>query len=344
MKIAVYGASGYQAKLVLAELGDRDIDMVLVGRNALRLREAASMVGVADAERRIAGTDHHEAVVAAFRGCDAVINCAGPFTHSGRAVVRAAIAAGCHYVDTAGEQLYIKSIFDTFVGEAERAGVTVIPATNDACVPGDLIAGLLAERIHPIEEITVSHFIVGGGGPSRGSLRSVLATIDAIKAGGLSYDNGAWRTGTPARHESVTVPGASHPTAVAMFPMSEVVTIPRHVQVRHVEGLAEAALSARLSAPLTAQIIDSLPEGPTEDSRHTQRFTYLIDAKGVDGRRARGAVRGSDTYGTTAVIAVEAARRLVADGAKPGVLAPAQAYDPASFLNFLARYGISWTI
>ena len=85
------------------------------------------------------------------------------------------------YVDTAGEQLYIKSVFDTFSGEAERAGVTVIPATNDGCLPGDLIAHLLAEQIERIEEISVSHFIVGGG-PSRGSLRSVAATTDAIPA------------------------------------------------------------------------------------------------------------------------------------------------------------------
>jgi hypothetical protein len=37
-------------------------------------------------------------------------------------------------------------------------------------------------------------------------------------------------------------------------------------------------------------------------------------------------------------VAVEAARRLVTDGARPGVLTPAQGYDPAGFLNFLARY------
>ncbi|WP_331765800.1 hypothetical protein [Embleya sp. NBC_00896] len=55
-------------------------------------------------------------------------------------------------------------------------------------------------------------------------------------------------------------------------------------------------------------------------------------------------MRGHDTYGITAVIAVEAARRLAADGAEPGVLAPAQAYDPTSFLTFLAPHGISWTI
>src|SRR5437879_2830888 len=37
--------------------------------------------------------------------------------------------------------------------------------------------------------------------------------------------------------------------------------------------------------------------------------------------RARETVEGADTYGTTAAVVVEAARRLVVDGAKPGVLA-----------------------
>jgi short subunit dehydrogenase-like uncharacterized protein len=344
MKIAVYGASGYQGKLVLAELARRDIGMVLAGRDSTRLKAAASAVGLLHAERRLAGTDDHDALVAALRGCDAVINCAGPFTPSGAAVVRAAIAADRHYVDTAGEQLYIKKIFDTFATDAERAGVAVVPATNDACVPGDLIAHLLAERVGPVEEITSTHVIAGGGGMSRGSLRSVVETIDAIKAGGLAYDGGEWRAGTPARHTSITLPGDSEATSVVKFPLSEVVTIPRHVHVRYIEGLAEAALSTRLNTLVTPEIIDGLPEGPTEDSRRAQRFTYVIDAVGTSGRRARGIVRGSDTYGTTAVIAVESARRLVTDSAGPGVLAPAQAYDPAGFLDCLAPYGIRWTI
>ena len=91
-------------------------------------------------------------------------------------------------------------------------------------------------------------------------------------------------------------------------------------------------------------MIDSLPEGTAEESRRAQRFTCVIDAYDPAGRLARGVVRGPDTYGSTAIIAVEAARRLVADGAEPGVLAPAQAFDPAGFLGFLGGYGISSTI
>lgn len=63
----------------------------------------------------------------------------------------------------------------------------------------------------------------------------------------------------------------------------------------------------------------------------------------TDGLRCRGVVRG-DTYGTTATIAVEAARRLVARPPKPGVLAAAQAFDPADFLDFLGSHELRWTI
>ncbi|MGN9844172.1 saccharopine dehydrogenase family protein [Nonomuraea sp. H19] len=344
MKIAVYGASGYQGKLVLTELARRDIETVLAGRDLARLEEAASAVGLPGAERRLADTSDHEALVSAFRGCDGVINCAGPFTSSGEAVVRAAIAAGCHYVDTSGEQLYVKKVFDTFTTEAENAGVTVVPAANDGCVPVDLMAHILADRLEPVEEIITTHVVVGGGGMSRGSLRSVVETIDAIKAGGMAYDDGDWRPGMPARHTAIRLPGQSEATPVMAFPVSEVVTIPRHIRVRHVEGLTEAALGDRLNTPLTPEIIESLPEGPDEDSRRTQHFTYVLDATSTDGRRARGIVQGPDTYGTTAVIAVESARRLIADPAKPGVLAPAQAYHPTAFLDFLIPHGIQWII
>ncbi|MFE0156544.1 saccharopine dehydrogenase family protein [Nonomuraea sp. NPDC059007] len=344
MKIAVYGPSGYQGKLVLTELARRGIDAVLAGRNLARLEAAASAVGLSDTERRVADTSDHEALVSAFHDCAGVINCAGPFTSSGEAVVRAAIAAGCHYVDTSGEQLYVKKIFDTFATEAENAGVTVVPAANDGCVPVDLMAQILADRLESVEEIVTTHMVVGGGAMSRGSLRSLVETIDVIKTGGITYYDGDWRPSMPTRHTAIRLPGQSEATPVMAFPVSEVVTIPRHIRVRHVEGLTEAALGDQLNTPLTPEIIDSLPEGPDEDSRRTQHFTYVLDAISSDGRRARGIVQGSDTYGTTAVIAVESIRRLIADPAKPGVLAPAQAYHPTAFLDFLIPHGILWTI
>jgi short subunit dehydrogenase-like uncharacterized protein len=345
MIIAVFGASGYQGKLILAELARRGADLVAVGRDAARLRAGATAAGLAGAPRRIADAADHEAMVTAFAGCSAVVNCAGPFTLSGGAVVRAAIAAGCHYVDTSGEQLHIKKIFDTFDTAAQGSAVSIVPAATDGCVLIDLTAHLLADAAGPLSEITTIHLIEGGGGPSRGTLRSVLESSDFIKTGGLTYQDGDWRTGVSASQATVTIPSSLAPIPLMKFLMPEVVTIPRHVRVRRVTGLAEAALGAILGTPIAPEVIRSLPEGPAADTRRGQQFTYLIDAvAAADGRHIRGSVQGTDTYGTTAVIAAESVLRLTSGPARPGVLAPAQAYDPAGFLSALAEHGVRYSV
>jgi short subunit dehydrogenase-like uncharacterized protein len=126
MRIAAYGANGYQGRLVAAELRRRGFGegLILAGRSAERLSATARDVALPDAELRIAGTDDLEALVAAFEGADAVINCAGPFTVSGDAVLRAAIGARSHYVDTCGEQSFIKHIYDSYADSAAQAGIT----------------------------------------------------------------------------------------------------------------------------------------------------------------------------------------------------------------------------
>ncbi|MFI5897008.1 saccharopine dehydrogenase NADP-binding domain-containing protein [Actinoplanes sp. NPDC051513] len=114
MKIAVYGASEYTGRLVAAELRRRGFDIVLSGRSAERLRQAAASLGLTGTNVRAADAADPDALAAAFEGCAAVINCAGPFTAFGHTVVRAAIAAGCHYVDTSAEQEFVQSLFETF--------------------------------------------------------------------------------------------------------------------------------------------------------------------------------------------------------------------------------------
>ena len=102
---------------------------------------------------------------------------------------------------------------------------------------------------------------------------------------------------------------------------------------------------AAIFTSVTAELVDSMPEGPAEDARRAGQWLMMAQAtSSSSGRRARGAVRGADGYGVTAVIAAEDARRLVAGGVKPGVLAPAQAFDATGFLETLAPYGVRWHI
>jgi len=118
-----------------------------------------------------------------------------------------------------------------------------------------------------------------------------------------------------------------------------VATVPRHVPMGRMEGML-AGSSDVLRNGIAPAVINSLPEGPDDEQRRQGKWTITVEATGRAGRTTRGEVEGTDGYGKTAIIAVEAARRLVADGARTGVLAPSQAFDPESFLGFLSGHGV----
>ncbi|GAB3407059.1 saccharopine dehydrogenase family protein [Flindersiella endophytica] len=327
-KIAVYGANGYTAKLVVTELAGRGFEPVLIGRNADRLRAVAA--GVAGAEIRVARLSDHVALTDVFQDCSAVVNAVAPYVSYGLPVVRAAIAAGCHYVDFAGEQSYVQTVFDTFADDAERAGVAVVPMVNDGGFLADLIASLAAHRLAGVDELTIAHRIREAGGLTRGSARTALANRDLF-------------TSVEPAKLTMTFPGGETAVMVS-FALPELVTLPRHLDASRILTLADEEI-ATLFSSLTPELAERLPaDGPPEQDRRAARFVIVADAMDTAGRRVRGIVEGQDTYGTTAFNAAEAVQRLANGTAEPGVRAPAQAFDPADFLDSLAVQGIRWRI
>ncbi|MFR9726124.1 saccharopine dehydrogenase family protein [Streptomyces sp. MS19] len=352
-KVAVYGASGFTGSLVVAELARRGVPVVLVGRDEERLRGAAE--GVPGAEVRRAGVEDHAALVTAFDDCAAVVGCVAPFELFGEPVVRAAVAARSHYVDTSGEQSYLKRVFDTFGEPARRAGVTVVPALADDGGPGDLIAHLTAEALGPgadgLAELTVAD-LREPGAVSRGTARTALANRGLWGGGhGLVWADGAWRDGAGhADAERATVPvpemadgRGTGDLAVAPFALPGVVTVPRHVTAGRIAAVMRAEVVPLFGA-VTEEVVATLPAGPDPAARRASRWLMAAYAVGRDGRRAQGSVTGPDGYGLTAVIAVEGALRLVAGAAAAGVRAPSQAFDPADFLAALEPHGVRWSV
>lgn len=224
--------------------------------------------------------------------------------------------------------------------------------------PGDLIAHLAGALVEPLESLTLSYDIRDFG-LTRGGVRSVLQMHSGQD---LAYREGGWLpAGGKTRRAPVTFPGADRPSLTMKYAAGAVVTVPRHLKVRNVEVVMRAdVLVPRAVAPALASLttmsmrtplhhvvdtlIDWLPEGPPSEKRARAAFSCIADAVGADGRRARGVVTGTDVYASSAVIAVEGLRRLVADGAPVGVLAPSQAFAPADFLDALAPTGLTWSV
>lgn len=352
--IAVYGASGYTGTLIAHELQRRGADFVIAGRSREKLQAlSGELGGVRTATARV---DDGAALRELLEPCAAVIACAGPFTLHGEPVVAAAADTGTNYVDTTGEQPFIKLVFDRYGERAGANGAALVPAMGFDYVPGDLIASLTAEGMGPLDEIVIA-YSVRGFGATRGTL---LSGLEMAGGGDLQWRDGDWRPAPRgANGGSFRFPAPIGERRMLRYPAGEQITVPRHVETANVRTLLRGMVGPERLAPLAALTLPAaglamrtplrraitaairrLPEGPSDEDRRSVLFTVVCDARAGD-RTRRGLVRGGDVYGLTAVTASEGALRM-ADPAfdRKGALAPAQAFDPASFLDSLADNGI----
>jgi short subunit dehydrogenase-like uncharacterized protein len=172
---------------------------------------------------------------------------------------------------------------------------------------------------------------------------------------GWTREDGELRRQTSgSAHRTVRLASGKELHAVA-FPSGEVITGPRHVNVRTLRGwLVMGATLARVTpflAPAFPVVIPALrpllerlatrADDPTAEARHASRFTIRVEIEDAGGERRALEVRGRDPYGLTAVLAVRGARRLL-DGppSDAGVIAPAQLLDPESLLDELRGEGV----
>ena len=76
--------------------------------------------GIETADYEIAEVNHDlESLTELFRGAKVVCNMVGPFARFGHETVQAALAAGAHYIDTTGEQDWVRDCDEKY-GQAVR--------------------------------------------------------------------------------------------------------------------------------------------------------------------------------------------------------------------------------
>jgi short subunit dehydrogenase-like uncharacterized protein len=125
-----------------------------------------------------------------------VLNLVGPYTHYGRPVIAACVAAGTHYVDLTGEMPFVRRVIDEFDAPAAEAGVKVVQVSGFESLPADLGVQLGAEAAHerhgePLQEASLELTVDGLPWPPRPSdllSGGTLQSMAAIAAGDDKYD------------------------------------------------------------------------------------------------------------------------------------------------------------
>ena len=355
-RIAVYGATGFTGRLVAAELRRRGAEVVLSGRNAAKLEILAEEVG-GGLQTRVATLDDPASLRELLEPCAAVISCAGPFQLHGEPVLAAAVETGTHYIDTTGEQPFMRMVFERYGEAAQRAGIALVTAMGFDYVPGDMIASLTAGS-GPADEVVLAYWVKGFG-PTRGTALSALGIMSGgdvewrggeLQPASQKVGRGTWDFG-----------GEIGVQRMVRYPAGEQITVPKHVDTPRVTTRLSASTAIPLPGPVATlamvpfqlalrtpvrrgleALIPRMPEGPSTESRRKSRFVIVCEVR-RGSRRTRGTVSGSDPYGLTARTTVEGALRCAADGYEAsGALAPSQAFDPADFLDSLASAGVEY--
>jgi short subunit dehydrogenase-like uncharacterized protein len=357
LAVAVYGATGLTGRLVLSELESLGTPSVIVGRDTEALAELErdhDNVG----EARPARLDDPARLRASIDGCEVVVNCAGAI--GGEALIEAALDARAGYADAAGEQWFIRTVFERYDQAARAAGVSIVPALGFDYAIGDCIARLAAEGYEPLRELVIAYALSGSGVSG-----DALSAPAGERRDELIYRDGEWRPAAPGIHRaSFGFPPPLGRQPMQRYGSGEVITVPRHTATARVTTLITASSWAPHPAlaglipylrPLAAGLRHSSLRGvlrlaarsgagvadPQRD-REAARFVIAALAHGEDGSVGRGLVEGADFYGLTAATLAEGARLLAGDGAA-GVHSAATAFEPASFLDSLSRW-LSWRV
>ncbi len=216
MALAILGVTGFTGRLVLDEARRAGLDVRLVGRR----REALEELAKPGEEVRVADARDEASLRAAFAGASVVASLAGPFLELGLGPLRAAVAAGAHYLDSSGEQAWVRLLHDEL--EAETA---VLPAFGFDYVPGDLAARLAAEQVEgPLDEIVVAYSVKGVA-----TTRGTRQTIGHVMGQGqVAWEDGRLVGSRLRRDDSRTVRFPFGERTVVEWGGAEPLTVPRH--------------------------------------------------------------------------------------------------------------------
>jgi short subunit dehydrogenase-like uncharacterized protein len=322
--VAVLGAYGHTGRFVVSELCDRGWIPILCGRDAERL--AAMGKAFPALQQRAVSVKEPASLDRALDGAMGVINCAGPFIDTAVPVIAAALRARVHYVDVCAEQQVVLDVFARFAEAASSAGITVVPAMAFYGGLADLMATAALDDWPGADAIDTA-VALDSWHPTVGT-RLTGARNQARR---LVVSNGRLEfLADPAPSRQWEFPSPFGRQEVVALPLSEIVTISRHVRSTEVHSHMNLAPLADLRNP------DTPPPTPTDaHGRSSQVFSVDTVVRRHDQSR-RVTVQGRDIYATSAPLVVEAMQRICdGRGKATGVVAPGEAFDARDFLESL---------
>ncbi len=181
--VVLYGASGFtgrQAVEYFAREAPAGLRWAIAGRSRKKLEELHAGVPAMAAEAA-----EQEAIDAIVSRTRIVLSTAGPFRLYSDGVVEACARLGTHYVDITGETVWVRSLIDRYHERCAAEGTRIIPCCGFDCVPSDLGAAWIAERLGGRATEVKAYFQAKAGRANGGTIATLLDGWETGAAAGM---------------------------------------------------------------------------------------------------------------------------------------------------------------
>jgi short subunit dehydrogenase-like uncharacterized protein len=328
----IYGANGYTGALVARLARARGHRPILAGRRADQVCATADELGLA---RRLFSLDDPGRVDEGLAGMTLVLHCAGPFSHTSRAMADSCLRTATHYLDITGEV----PVFEALAArdaEARERGVMLLPGAGLDVVLSDCLAVHLARRLPSARRLTLAY-----GGMGRLSRGTATTAIEGLGQGALVRKDGVLTRVPLGWHNRSIDFGKGGRTAITV-PLGDVTTAWHSTGIPDIEVLFAAPIGLRLlarasrvmgpllaSGPLRRALVARVragAPGPTDEERERGRGFVWGEVEDGEGRRARSRVETVEGYTYTARAALAIVERVLAGQAPAGFQTPGKAY------------------
>jgi short subunit dehydrogenase-like uncharacterized protein len=337
--IVVYGSYGYTGQLIVEECKRKNLNLVLSGRDALKLQKQSNESGY---PFEVVDLNDYNSILKLLAGSFLLIHCGGPFKHTAETMVKACLDTDTHYTDITGE-FEVFELLATYDSRAKEKGIMIMPGTGFDVVPSDCLALYLKNKLPNATHLQLA--FTSSGGFSRGTSKTMIE--------GLGYGSAVRKGGKITRiktAEKVTnVNFGSFESNAVCIPWGDIATAYRSTGIQNIEVYAavndKTLKRLRLSnyfnwllrkqwvKNMLKETVDTKSPGPSKEKRD-QSKSYLW-GKVWNGQQqsAEARIETLSGYALTAKTSVLIAEKILQGEFKAGYQTPAMMYGSELILE-----------
>ncbi len=357
--VVVYGVSGYTGRLICEYLRELNVPFVAAGRDKNKVQAVVERIpGIDDVLHDVVEVEHTVgALTELFTGSKVVNNTVGPFIKYGHTVAEAALAAGCHYLDTTGEQDWVLEAKEKWGAKYAEQGLLVSPGVAQMYTTGEIAANICLET--PGLD-TLDILVLWKGFPTYASTQTIFTIL---KADWYYLEQNQYQPWPIDKVFNVNIPG-QHETGLALPWGGTAHPVwfkddPRVANVKACGGVFERAVMEGVIATtkMFEEQIKPLPPDERDEQlaaiagsvqaamppRENPRLNTSLDSVYASGPlgRAHCVIHGNCNYKQTGLLQAYAAYSLLQQAPRrAGFASACQAFGHRELLGTLRSFGL----